>query len=160
MSNTTAFTIDGTTDHQYKINGASKGGIVVTGGQTLTIQNVGDVYGFSGDAVTNSGTLNVSDTKFTNGITNTNGLNLSGTNILATVSGANGTTTIESGETTFNNALVQQSFINKGTANISASDLQITTDADNRGVLNLSNGNLASNISTTTATVQQILKAL
>ena len=147
----TTLTIDGTTN-RYGINGNSKGGIEVGNGKTLTFTNVGDVYGFDGAAVTNSGTLNVENSKFTNGITNTNALNFTGTNTIASVSGSNGATTIESGKTTFGNTLSQKSFINKGTADISASNLQITDGADNRGVLNLSNGNLASNITTTTTT--------
>ena len=150
MSNTVAFTIDGTTANKFKINGNTKGGISVADGQTLTIQNVGDVYGFSGDAVTNAGTLNVTDTKFTNGIKNTNSLKFTGTNIIngaiSDQATASGSTTVDSGTTTFNSTVTQYAFVNKGTTNIAAGNLVITTDVDNQGTLNLGAGDLASNI--------------
>ena len=59
-SDKTSYTINGAT---HNIIGGNKGGIEVGTTQTLTINNVGDMYGFSGNAVTNAGTLNISDTK-------------------------------------------------------------------------------------------------
>ena len=156
MSNTTSFTIDGTSANKYKINGNNKGGIEVGSTQTLTMQNLGDVYGFTGNAVDNAGTLNVSNSKFTSGIKNINTLKFTGSN---TIDGAitdnsttAGTTTVESGTTTFNGTVTQNEFVNKGTTYIDADDLVITATADNLGTLNLRAGDLASNIGQTTAT--------
>jgi hypothetical protein len=75
MSNTTSFTVDGTTEHRYSINGNTKDGMSVSDGQTLTFRNIGDVYGFSTNAVSNSGILNISDSKFTSNIANAKTMN-------------------------------------------------------------------------------------
>ena len=153
--NITGYIIDGTSADKFSINGHNKGGIEVGSGQTLTMQNLGNVYGFAGDAVTNAGTFNVSDSTFTSGIKNTNALNFTGTNTItgsiSDASTATGTTTVSSGETTFG-SVTQKAFVNAGTTNIAANNLIISTTVDNQGTLNLGSGDLASNIGQTTAT--------
>ena len=97
-----------------------------------------DVTGGSANDIYNVGTLNL---KAENGKSITFG----GT--ITDAATPTGTTTIESGRTYFNNTLRQNAFVNKGIADISASNLQITTNADNQGTINLGAGILASNIS-------------
>ena len=138
-------TINGNTTG--KINGGSRGGIT-NAAYELTVQNVADVYGFSGNAVTNSNTLNVANTKFTSGISNTGTMNLDNTNTIAAVSGA-GITNINTGTSTFTSTLVQEdlSISNGAKAIINANNLQITNAVQNAGTIDLKAGALASNIS-------------
>ena len=150
----TTLTITGTTSDSA-IDGNSKGGITVGADKTLTLENVSNVYGFAGAFVTNSGTLNVTDTNLISSIENNNALNFNSTDTTNTIDGTitgTGTTVVATGKTVFNNTLSQSDFINKGITDISASNLVITNAADNQGTLNLNSGDLASDVYQSTET--------
>ena len=147
----TTLTVSGTTN-KYGINGNGKGGIEVGSGKTLTFENVGDVYGFDGNAVTNAGTLNVSNTKFTSGIKNTNTLNLYGNNIINGVisyeDDTNSYTDVKTGHTIFNSTVTQRQMQIEAGAQISIDpdNFNITGTTTNYGDINLSSGDLNAEI--------------
>ncbi len=151
------YTING---NGHSIDGANKGGIITSATQVLTLNNISEVKDFSGNAITNAGTLNINaqttDTVFnsTAGIKNTGDLILNaaeGQKI--TIAGAitddtvtKGVTTVKGdGITNINNSITQDKLlIESGTVNVSASNLNIDEFIQNDSILNLDEGILSS----------------
>ena len=122
----------------HAILGGGKGGIGIGNGQTLTINNINSMSGFS-TALDNSGTLNLNNVVFNGNIVavnNTANMYLTGTNIFNDDITGTGTTTVSSGETTFNDTVTQGALnINSGTVNTSASNLNITNVITNNAII-------------------------
>ena len=77
-------------------SGDTTGGFIVGATQTLSLNNINEVKGFT-TAIQNSGTVNITDVTFTDNTTDVeNGgqLNLYGTDVFDKISGTNGTTFI------------------------------------------------------------------
>ena len=122
-------------------------GIKINNGDILNISNVAEFSGTSNYALDNAGTLNITNSNFTNNATadinNTNALNLAGTNSFDKITG-NGTTNVTSGATTVAN--MTQNIVNVDNAELVLTNTNnITTANLNGGELNLTGTN---NIST------------
>ena len=127
------FTING---EGFAVDGASKGGMTINNGQTLTINNVSEMSGFSTAAIVNkNGTLNINNVTLKNNtgsdIDNSSNLNLTGTNSIEKIvdTDRSGTITVKDGVTTVKTSLDQKNLsvisgaelVNNGTMNIVAS---------------------------------------
>lgn len=143
----TSLVVDGGSIYNAAIAGGTYTGITVYGGQTLTFQNIGDVTGFSGDAITNEGIFNVIDSKITSGINNSESLNLKASEgKIVTIDGAITDKTTPEGVLTIGGAGYN------GTVNLNGNVTQDTLNL-NSGSLNLgSSANLnIANFNTTTS---------
>ena len=100
-------------------SGDTTGGFIVGATQTLSLNNINEVKGFT-TAIQNSGTVNITDVTFTDNTTDVeNGgqLNLYGTDVFDKISGTNGTTFIGTdpndssnyADVTVNTSIVQNS---------------------------------------------------
>ena len=147
------YTING---NGYEIDGAGKGGIIVSSVQELTFKDVKGVDIFGGNAVENSGKLVITaeNTNSTfgaaGGIKNTNEFEITaGEGKEITISGiisdgdtASGTTTINGqGTVNIGNAISQKSLVvASGILNVAAGNLAITDGRSNDGTINLGDG--------------------
>ena len=141
----------------HKIIGGTWEGITVSEGQTLIFNNVSDVTGFADDtAVTNGGTLEIKDSKFTSKIANNASMTLKGTTntLNGAISGSNGQTTVSEGTATFGADLTQKDLTVAQGAGvvIDADNLNITKAVKNDGTVTLSDGTLKSSIDNNEAT--------
>ena len=135
-----SFTING---EGFAVDGASKGGMTINNGQTLTINNVSEMSGFSSAAVVNkNGTLNINGVVLTNNtgsdIDNSSILNLTGTNSIDKISDTDGKGTLEvqSGVSTINTSLNQKNLsVIDGAELVNNGTMNITTDANNAGTI-------------------------
>ena len=141
----------------YSIVGGEWEGINVASGQTLEFNNVSDVTGFANDtAVTNGGTLNIKDSKFTSDIINTNELNLNSTNTTTSINtfdgeigmgtASTGTINVETGKTLFNDTVTQadMTVASGAQVEIGAGNLVITNAVQNDGTVTLTGGTVES----------------
>ena len=132
-------------NHQIIGSGTpSPTGLTVGSGQNFTLANATDVSGFAdGTFLTNNGTSNISNSTVSDAIVNNSALNLDGTNSLGAISGTSGTTTVETGKTTFNNAVTQSSVVVEALAGETAAEAEfkanVTSDLTNKGTVTLSN---------------------
>lgn len=132
------FTVEG---NGNAVNGASKGGMIIDGGQTLNLNNVSEMSGFSTAAIINqNGTLNINGVVLKNNTTadidNNNILNLSGENTFDKIiqSGSTGILNVNSGKTTINSALTQKNLVvSQGAELVNDGTMNITLMANNTG---------------------------
>ena len=143
------FTING---EGFAIQGAQKGGMTINNGQTLNINNVSEISGFSTAAIINkNGTLNISDVVLKNNtgsdIDNSSSLNLSGTNSIDKISDSDGkgSLTVQSGTSTINTSIIQKNLsVINGAELISNGEMRIVSKANNAGAIS-GNGTLTVN---------------
>ena len=142
----------------YVINGGTKTGVTVDDTQTLKFNNISDVTGFNNDntAVTNNGTLEITDSKFTSKIANNASMTLKGTNTLnGAITGDNGETVVSTGTTTVG-SISQKAITIESTATklVVTNGLTTTNGVTNNKAdgLEVQGGDINSNISGTGTT--------
>ena len=146
-------------------SGNTTGGFIIGNGQTLSLNKVKEVKGFT-TGITNNGTVNITDVKFaenTTDIINNNILNLYGKDEIKNISGNNGTLNVNSyndsngdevnANVTFESGgSVVQKAVNideNNTLNVNSSTFTVTDGITNDGTLNL---NFSENNNTITNT--------
>lgn len=145
-------------DGNYVINGGTKTGVTVGDTQTLKFNNISDVTGFNNDntAVTNNGTLEITDSQFTSKIANNASMTLKGTNTLnGAITGDNGETVVSTGTTTVG-SISQKAITIESTAKklVVTNGLTTTNGVTNNKAdgLEVQGGDINSNISGTGTT--------
>ena len=137
-----------------EINANGYEGIIVDAGQELTLDKVASFTGASGAAVSNSGSLTVSDSVITgNGvgdIANGGSLTFTGENTVGTITGT-GTTSLEENSVVAADSITQDTVSVAETAALSAETIT-ATGIDNDGSLTLTGVANATNIAGTGVT--------
>ena len=139
--------------NENDINGNNHDGIDLTGGQTLSINDVNSYNGFDTAVENNGGTLNVKDTAFENNgvdVINNGTMNLSGDNTFnSEIQGNGGTTNVTGGKTTVNDKITQNdiNILSGGELEGNADNIKSLTGIDNDGTLSLTGGKITDTIS-------------